>query len=364
MTNLNFQAITYPNGKFESQAMCNEDKTDGFRVRWHESSKIKSATAYKHGKPDGLLTAWHENGNKSAEINYQDGHRHGVCTLWHKDGLKRSEVVYSNGKMNGLWVSWCKTGQIRHAIFFKNCRKKSETTWYSNGNIKSNTELGMEYCSSRLNKFSDVSYDDWVDYYLPHTFGSNLLSGGIRYPTLMTYWYESGQKSKETIQYYYDYSDICWHENGQKSFEMGKGKDDPCMHWSDNGVKEYEYVLTHKEYEEYEYLPTHKEYEEYEYLPTHDISKFDMRIAYKFFDSKEQYIMTVIETEHYDKFTEWKFLNNNDNKVYEYKHNYLKNTLLASDELWDIWLNSGPKEFVTMLKSSKSHQSVFCRLNS
>jgi len=323
-----------------------------FKVDWHKSGQMKSAVEYKSGKPNGLFTSWYENGQRSTEINYRDGHRHGLCTLWHKDGLKRSEVVYSNGKMNGLWVSWYKTGQIRHAILFKNCIKKSETTWYSNGNIKSNIEFGVEYSSSRLQKFSDISYDDWVDYYLPHTFGSNLLSGGIRYPVLMTDWYESGQKSREIIQYYYDYSDICWHENGQKSFEMGNGKDDPCIHWNDNGVKEYEYVLTHKEYEEYEYLLTH------------DISTFDIRIAYKFFDSKEQYIMTVIETEHYDKFTEWKFLNNNDNKVYEYKHNYLKDALITSDDLWNVWINSGPKEFVTMLKSSKSHQSVFCRLSS
>jgi len=346
MTNLNFQAITYPNGKFESQTMCNEDKTDGFRVRWHESSKIKSATAYKHGKPDGLLTAWHENGNKSAEINYQDGHRHGVCTLWHKDGLKRSEVVYSNGKMNGLWVSWCKTGQIRHAIFFKNCRKKSETTWYSNGHIKFNTELGTEYCSRTLNKFSDVNYGEWIDYYSPHPSGfgfdhngSDLLSGGKRYPILRTHWYESGYKSEEIIQYYYDDSVIFWHENGQKSFEVGKRKGDPCINWNDNGVKEYEFVFTH------------------------DINEADMRTTYKFFDSKERYIVTVIETERYGEFTEWKFLGKNDNEIYEYKHNYLKDALVTSDELWDIWLNSGPKELIKMLKSSKSHQLVFCKLN-
>ncbi len=58
--NLDFQATTHPNGKFESQTMCNEDKTDGYRVCWYESGKIKSATEYKHSKPDGLYTAWHK----------------------------------------------------------------------------------------------------------------------------------------------------------------------------------------------------------------------------------------------------------------------------------------------------------------
>ncbi len=229
--NLDFQAATYPNGKFESQTMCNEDKTDGYRVCWYESGKIKSAAEYKHGEPDGLYTAWHKNGNISAEINYLDGHRHGVCTLWHKDGSKRLEVAYINGRMNGLWVTWHSTGQIRKAILFKDCRKKSAATWYDNGNIKYNSELGDEYFNRRLCEFSNVNYGEWIDYYSPHPSGfefshngSDLLSGGVRYPILMTYWYKSGQKSHECIQYGYEDSTIYWHENGQKALNPVKKK--------------------------------------------------------------------------------------------------------------------------------------------
>jgi len=57
MHNLDFQATTYPNGKFESQAMYNENKTDGFRVRWYESGQMKFATEYKHDySKDAFLT--------------------------------------------------------------------------------------------------------------------------------------------------------------------------------------------------------------------------------------------------------------------------------------------------------------------
>ena len=41
MHNLDFKATTYSNGKFESQTMCNENKTDGFRVYWYESGQMK-----------------------------------------------------------------------------------------------------------------------------------------------------------------------------------------------------------------------------------------------------------------------------------------------------------------------------------
>ena len=234
MNNLDFQATTYPNGKFESQTMCNEDKTDGYRVCWYESGKIKSAAEYKHGKPDGLYTAWHENSNKSAEISYLNGRRSGTCKLWHKDGSKRSEITYDNGKMNNLWVVWHSTGQIKKAVLFKDYRKKSKTTWYSNGSIKYNSELGSEYFNRQLYKFSDVSYDEWIDYYSPCTFNDDFfpnvrgpMGEGVRHPILMTCWYKSGQKSYESIQYGYEDSHIYWHENGKKSFEAGNVKDIP-----------------------------------------------------------------------------------------------------------------------------------------
>ena len=39
----NLKANTYPNGKFKSQAMGNDDKTDGFK-----SGQIKSTSGYRH----------------------------------------------------------------------------------------------------------------------------------------------------------------------------------------------------------------------------------------------------------------------------------------------------------------------------
>jgi antitoxin component YwqK of YwqJK toxin-antitoxin module len=345
MHNLDFQATTYPNGKFASQTMCNEDKTDGFRVRWYESGKIKSSAEYKYGKPDGLYTAWYENGNKSAEINYLDGHRHGKCKLWHKDGSKRSEVTYDNGKMNNLWVAWHGTGQIKKAVLFKDCRKKSEATWYSNGNIKYNSELGSEYFNRQLYKFSDVSYGEWVNYYSHSSdddFFSNVrgpMGEGVRYPVLMTFWYKSGQKSHECIQYGYEDSTIYWHENGQKSFEAGKNKGDPNIHWNNQGVKEYECLY---------------DFDSGELV--------DWKIFYKFFDADEHHIATIIQAEDFEKFIQWEFFDVLDNKLYEYKYSYPKGMLITDDELWDVWLNSKCDEFIKTLKSVEKYKSVFCRI--
>jgi antitoxin component YwqK of YwqJK toxin-antitoxin module len=421
MHNLDFKATTYSNGKFESQTMCNENKTDGFRVYWYESGQMKSAAEYKHGKLDGLYTewyedgtksaeinyvdgvkhgdttrwhknsqmklmsqykygnldglhttwhenrrvkseseyrhyrlygaysAWHKNGNKSIEINYLDGHRHGVCTLWHKDGLKRSEVTYVNGKMDGLWVAWHSTGQIRRAVLFKGCRTASKATWYSDGNIKYNSELGDEYFNRRLCEFSNVSYGEWVDYYsshpsgfeFPHN-GSDLLSGGVRYPILTTHWYKNGQKAYESIQYGYDDSYINWHKNGQKSFEAGKKNSDPCISWNSQGIKEYEYIF--------------------------DFDSIDdgMQTTWKFFNNTGRYAATIILNEkwnvsyEFDLF-EWEFFDTRNNKLYEYKYSYSESASITTDELWDVWLNSECREFVEILKSIEKHKSVFCK---
>jgi len=345
MHNLDFQATTYPNGKFESQTMCNEDKTDGFRVYWYESGQMKSTSEYKRGKLDGLYTAWHENGNKSAEIDYLDGHRHGACKLWHKDGSKRSEVTYDNGKMNNLWVAWHNTGQIKKAVLFKDCRKKSKATWYNNGSIKYNSELGYEYFNRRLCEFSNTSYGEWADYYSPHPSGfefphngSDLLRGGVRYPILKTHWYKDGQKSSEIIQYGYEYLQIHWHENGQKSFESGNVKNIPNIYWNDQGVKEYECIYNF------------------------DRDDADWQIIYKFFDNDEHHIATLVQTKDFDKFIEWEFFDTLNNKLYEYKYNYSESTSITTDELWNVWLNSECKEFVEILDSIEKHKHEVCVL--
>ena len=304
-----------------------------FKVDWHKSGQMKSAVEYKSGKPNGLFTSWYENGQRSTEINYRDGHRHGLCTLWHKDGLKRSEVVYSNGKMNGLWVLWHKTGQIRQAILFKELRKSSKASWYDNGGIRVSAEYGPR---REYQNFSNINIYK-PDFDCPILGNDSRINAKQYWAIEYSWWNRNGQKKGEQRYCGYDHSAKNWHDNGQKSMEEKGG---PVVSWNEHGVKECELSFNF------------------------DLNEVDMQSTGKFFDRNGQYIMTVIETECFDEFTEWKFLDKNNNKVYEYKHNYLKDTLITSDELWDIWLNSGSKEFVTMLKSSKSHQSVFCRLSS
>ena len=247
--------------------------------------------------------------------------------------------------MNDLWVVWHSTGQIRKAILFKDCRKTSAATWYSNGNIKYNSELGDEYFNRRICEFSNINYGEWIDYYSPHPSGfefphngSDLLSGGVRYPILMTYWYKSGQKSYECIQYGYEDSTIHWYENGQKSFEAGKNRGDPNIYWDDHGIKEYECLY---------------DFDSDELV--------DWKIVYKFFDN-EHHVATVIQTEDFDNFIQWEFFDTLDNKLYEYKYSYPKGVLITDDELWDVWLNSECKEFVKTLKSVEKYKSVFCKI--
>jgi antitoxin component YwqK of YwqJK toxin-antitoxin module len=338
----------YENKQAKSFSAYRNHKLHCIYKEWHKNGQIKLTARYKDGKRmlTPVFTAWHANGNKSIEVNYYRGHRHGTCTLWYKDGSKRSEITYDNGKMNNLWVVWHSTGQIKKAVLFKDYRKKSKTTWYSNGSIKYNSELGSEYFNRQLYKFSDVSYDEWIDYYSPCTFDDDFfpnvrgpMGEGVRHPILMTCWYKSGQKSYESIQYGYEDSHIYWHENGKKSFEAGNVKDIPNTYWNDQGVKEYEclYNLDSDE-------------------------TVDWKISYKFFDADEHHIVTIIQIEDFDKFIQWEFFDALNNKLYDYKFNYSKDRLITDGELWGIWLSSERKEFVKILKSVEKHKSEFCRI--
>lgn len=339
MHDLDFQATTYPNGKFESQTMCNENKTDGFRVYWYESGQMKSATEYKQGKPDGLLTAWHENGNQSTEVSYLDGHKHGACKLWHKDGSRRSEVNYVNGRMDGLWVAWHSTGQIKKSVLFKDGRKKSKTTWYDNGSIKSNIGYRPETSSRHHHKFSDIDYgtgsnfdfDFFEDYTSENT--------GLLFTVSKTDWYENGQKEFEGIYYGYDFSETVWFHNGYKHSECKCSPTEFCDYfntltsiWDCHGVKEYEFTLDYK-------------------------ASDGMQTIWRFFDNNERYVLTVTLTDQWGKFLRWEFLDQDNNKVYEYKYN-CKDAEKTPKELWNIWLSSECKEFVEVLKSIEKNKSI------
>jgi len=155
----------------------------------------------------------------------------------------------------------------------------------------------------------------------------------------MTYWYKSGQKSYESIQYGYETSFIGWHKNGVKSFEAGNVKKIPNTYWNEQGVKEYEclYNLDSDE-------------------------PVDWKISHKFFDTDEYHIVTIIQIEAFDEFIQWEFFDAFNNKLYDYKFNYSKDRLITDGELWSIWLSSERKKFVKILKSIEKHKSEFCRI--
>ncbi|HIC40387.1 MAG TPA: toxin-antitoxin system YwqK family antitoxin, partial [Piscirickettsiaceae bacterium] len=364
------KATIYPNGKFKSQAMCNEDKTDGFRIYWHENGQMKSAGEYKHGKPDGLYTAWFENGNKRAEINFSNGRKHGLCIFWHTNKQKKLEVSYTNGKMDGLWMYWYKNGQVRNATLLKDLIKESKMSWYSNGCIQSKTYYGFSRSIQPIpefatfftfyNPYNDPIIDthqtieskhwyesgnlekEWFNYgyYRSNTFWyensqksqEELFKHGYYY--LWTTWYENGQKSQEDNSG----SFTMWHENGQKSLEEGTEKGDPCITWNNQGVKEYESILDFDSIEDA--------------VQTH----------WKFFDDNGQYVATVIQTEDCDEFIEWEFFDTLNNKLYEFKYDYSESELITDDGLWRIWLDSECEPLVKILKSIEKHKSVFCNI--
>jgi antitoxin component YwqK of YwqJK toxin-antitoxin module len=359
----NLKATTYLNGKFKSQAMCNDDKTDGFRVQWYESGQMKSAGEYKHNKPDGLYTFWYENGSRSAEINYSKGIKDGHLILWHKDGSKKSEVIYSNGKMNSLWVSWYVNGRIQKAVLFKDQKKVSKTYWYNNGRLK----LQANYESSRRypHILPELSYDfsnpryvakNELEYGEKKPYHVSLLSEKIWFKNGIVKdkwanngdfqvnigWYKNGQKK-------YDYGGVLstsrsidWHENGQVSrkFEAGAGAADVCIGFDVNGIKEYEN----------KFLP----YVDFDSL-MHSICKF-----YKSGDKKTCTIETKVELSF--EYTYWCFYDNHNNIVYEYMHrdnNFL--ALLDEDKLWDYWMNLKYDKLTAILTDIEKHKSLLFR---
>ena len=72
------------------------------------------------------------------EGNYKDGKRDGKWTTWYENGQIKSEEYYKDGERDGKWTTWYETGQIKSEISFKD---GNSTTWHKNGQIMSEKSI-------------------------------------------------------------------------------------------------------------------------------------------------------------------------------------------------------------------------------
>jgi len=354
------KSTTYPNGKFKSQSMCDENKTDGFRVQWYESGLIKSAGEYKHNKRDGSYTSWYENGHKSAEINYIKGIKDGRLILWHEDGSKKSEVVYSNGRMNSLWVSWDIDGQIQKTVLFKDKRKVSKTTWYNNGHLKLQTNYEISHRA--LHKLPEI---DW-DSYPYNTFMDEPFAVDSKPTKISPYsiskiseknWYKNGNVQNELADYGYHYVNSGWYESGQLKYNHGHDDTFPSgsMCWHENGQLSYKLEPDTGKYIAFD-VEGIKEYE-LETKYAFDDDDF-WKEKYTFFDKKEDGLCSI-EKDDNTLICLWSFYDSDNNKVYVNYYDYAKDAF-EKDGIWQFWINQDIPELTKILTPIEKHKSLFC----
>jgi len=349
----NITVTTYSNGKFKSQVMCNNDKTDGFRVQWYKSGQMKTAGEYKHSRPDGLHTSWHENGEKSVEVNYDHGQKNGLCVLWYKDGTKKSEAIYLNDRMNSLWVSWYKNGQIRKAVLFKDKKKLSKTTWYNSGQLKLQEDYELDF--RHLQELPEIDWNSWP-YNIP--FGGPEKINPYSVSKLFDKsWYENGTIKSEWAHYGYHFIDIGWYENGQLKYNHGHNNTLPkgSMCWHENGQVSYMLEPDTDKYISFDVNGT-KEYE-LEAKYTFDDDDF-WKEKYTFFDKDANKICSI-EKDDDTLVCLWSFYDKNDNKIYVNYYDYDKDTL-KKDEIWRFWINQDINNLTKILTSIEKHKELFC----
>jgi len=354
----NLKVTTYPNGKFKSQSMCNENKTDGFRVQWYESGHMKSAGEYKHRKRDGLYTSWNESGQKSAEINYSQGIKDGQLTLWYKDGSKKLETSYSNGRISSLCVSWYESGQMRKAVLFKNQKKVSKVYWYGDGQIKLQADYEADYriCHElpeidwNSQPYKDIMSEPFTldgkpektNPYACHKIRevSWHENGALkynwesyRYYSSSTEWYKNGRLKRTYDDSVTADGTILWHENGQLSYKFKPGTDEYTS-WNADGIKEYK-------------LDTKYKFDDDDFW----------REKYTFFDEKDEKLCTIKQKDN-ESICYWLFYGSDDNKIYEYHYNYAKESL-TGEALWQFWIDQNISKLTNILMPIERHKTLF-----
>jgi len=311
------KATTYPNGKFASQTMCNDDKTDGFRVQWYESGQMKSAGEYKYNKPDGLYTVWFENSNKRAEINYKHGKRDGKFTFWYDNGQTKFQGCYSSERAIGIWTLWYSNGQkYKETDTIQGVR----SYWYDNGQKKSR------------------QYRIWYDNNTPPVFyeternwnrEGRLIDGDI--VTIKKQLNYHNEDNIERHAYDCTYAFTYFNKEGLKEYELT-----------------YDWIMD----DDWNFDENENRYQFVDYFVT----------TYNFFDKKGNKNRFV---EFFEKYTNehtvpesysWKFFNDKDELIYEY---FIDQRIYIVIDLYDELLKIDNKELNKTLIRIKKHKSLF-----
>jgi antitoxin component YwqK of YwqJK toxin-antitoxin module len=204
---------SHPNGAKKREVYYYSQVANPRRVLLYgPDGKLKSDQFMKSGLPDSTTTIYHNNGSKYKEIMYiQDKKtkkemKHGKETTWYENGQVKSESAYEKGFPTGTSVSYYEDGKKASEVVYKDGQKDGEEHhWFPDGKDKK---------------------------VIPYVTGD--INGVVKE------WYENGNPKKEEtyVNNILDGKYLTCHENGNKEseFTYKNGKiDGERKEWNESG---------------------------------------------------------------------------------------------------------------------------------
>jgi antitoxin component YwqK of YwqJK toxin-antitoxin module len=247
----------YPNLQMKFEQNTKNGVAHGIQTDWYENGQKMLEGNFINGKAEGTVTKWYENGNKDEEENFIDGELNGKTTMWYVTGQKYFERNYKDDKLNGKWTTWYKNGQLWEEGNFKDGKENGlQTTWYENGqkrNERFSSEeevvVGTTYkwydngqmrasfsCKDGLpdgvasgweksgKEFHAGSFVDGNGFLITLHENSNNKRTEVHFKdgiqVSITYWYENGNKSWESIYVDGEPKTTYWKEDGEFDYEI------------------------------------------------------------------------------------------------------------------------------------------------
>lgn len=88
------------------------------------------------GKIEGCVNRWFENGRKEKEEWYIGGLKEGWQKEWNSEEVLVHQYSMQQNIRHGLEEFYFLDGSLSKSIIWKNGKKRSETEWYENGQLK------------------------------------------------------------------------------------------------------------------------------------------------------------------------------------------------------------------------------------
>jgi uncharacterized protein len=152
----------YLNGKLKSEGTYANDVRDGYQKFYHDNGVLSEEGWYKAGQKQGLWRIYFNNGKLSEERYYLDDQIDGVYRSYNRNGILTNKYCYSTGNLLAK-VCYDTAGIMADSVFYKtepasytltynrslpritevafgmknNYLDGAFTTWYINGNVKS-----------------------------------------------------------------------------------------------------------------------------------------------------------------------------------------------------------------------------------